>query len=406
MTSIMSLRSTAVSRHVAPAWWTQIVLLAVGCIGLAAPALADGGQLTFGGDQYAGGQAAQIDAPVARDAFAAGYDVSLRAPVAGDAHLAGFNVTQAADVAGNLYAAGFSVSITGNVGGDVTAMANSIALASPQPVGGNVRLAGQTLNVSAEIAGSALLTGQTVTLAAPVKGDVSFVGEALNFGPNARVDGTLTIRAPREIAVPASVAAAERVHFEQLVAPDYATEAGKTAEHVVRGVWPAVWATGLWWLLLFIAGLVVITLLPRVTQALEVAGSAHPFRRLGLGFVTFAAVVGLVPVLAMTILGLALIPFALLFDVLACALGYVAGAYLVGGRIAQAMLPIDSNVKRAAVLAASIVVAGLLGMIPIVGWLITLVVLCFGFGAIARAILGPAERPPQPALAAAAPAPQ
>lgn len=377
-----------------------IRLLVVSLLILPAQALAQEGRLSFGGDQFAAGQSAQIDAPVARDLFAAGYDVTVRAPVSGDAHLAGFNVAQSADVTGNVYAAGFSVSLTGKVGGDITAMGNTVSVVAPQPVAGNVRIAGQTVTVAAPIDGSTLITAHTATLSSAVKGDLSFFGETLAFGPDARVDGTLTIHAPQEIAVPASVAAADRVKFERLVAPDYASEAGKTAEHAVRSIWPAVWGTGLWWLLLFVIGVVAITLLPRLTQSLQSTGSTRPFRRLGVGLMTFAAVIGLVPVLALTILGIFLVPFAVLFVVLACMLAYLAGTYLLGVRVVRALTSVDSNLKRVGVLALSIVVMGLLGMLPVIGWLLTLVVLCFGFGAIAAIIMGRLSASDRPAVAA------
>ncbi|WP_055046705.1 hypothetical protein [Devosia sp. A16] len=379
-----------------------IKLLVVFLFVLPAQALAQESRLTFGGDQFTAGQSARIDAPVARDLFAAGYDVTVQAPVSGDAHLAGFNVAQSADVTGNVYAAGFSVSLTGKVGGDITAMGNTVSVAAPQPVAGNVRIAGQTVTVSSPIEGSTLITAHTATLSSGVKGDLSFFGETLAFGPGARVDGTLTIHAPQEIAVPVSVAAAERVKFERLVAPDYASEAGKTAEHAVRSMWPAVWGTGLWWLLLFVTGVVAITLLPRLTQSLQSTGSTRPFRRLGVGLMTFAAVIGLVPVLGLTLLGIFLIPFALLFVVLACMLAYLAGTYLLGVRVVRALTSVDSNLKRVGVLALSIVVMGLLGMLPVIGWLLTLVVLCFGFGAIAAIIMGRLSASDRPAVPAAA----
>jgi len=382
-----------------------IKLLTVSLLLLPVQALAQDGRLSFGGDQFAAGQSAQIDAAVTRDVFAAGYDVAVRAPVSGDAHLAGFNVAQSADVGGDLYAAGFSVSVTGKVGGDITAMGNTVSVASPQPVAGNVRIAGQTVTVSSAINGSALITAQTATLGSAVKGDLSFFGETLAFGPGARVDGIMTIHAPRQIAVPVSVAAADRVKFVQLVAPDYASEAGKTAEHAVRSIWPAVWGTGLWWLLLLVIGIVVITLLPRLTQSLQSTGATRPFRRIGLGLVTFAAVIGLIPVLALTILGIFLVPFALLFVVIACALAYLAGTYLLGIRIARSLTSVDGNIKRIGVLALSIVVMGLLGMIPVIGWLLTLLVLCFGFGAITAIIMGRLGASSQPAIAAVAQTP-
>jgi hypothetical protein len=344
------------------------------------PALAEEAKLTFGGDQYAAGQTTGISAPVGHDAFAAGFDVSVKAPVTGDAHLAGYNVNVDAAVTGDLYAGGSNISVTSPVGGDMTAFGGTVAVRTPAPIAGNVRLAGATITIAAPITGSALITAQSLTLDGTIAGDLNFFGESITFGPGAKVDGTITIQAPKEIAVPVTVASADRVNFTPLVAPDYATEAGKTAEHVVRSVWPAVWATGLWWLLLAVVGLLFIAFGGKLVAALEVAAARRPFRNLGIGVLGFASIVGLVPVFALTLIGIFLLPFVFVFVGVACALAYLAGTYLVGNRVAKAMLPIDSNLKRSGVLVASIIVAGLLGMIPVVGWLLTLLFAIFGFG--------------------------
>ncbi|HEY9011620.1 MAG TPA: hypothetical protein VIN06_11425 [Devosia sp.] len=346
--------------------------------------LADEARLSFGGDQYVAGQAAGVASPVERDAFVAGYDVRLGSPVTGDAHLAGFNVSTDAPVGGDLYAAGSSVNVTNTVGGDVTAFGNTIAVRPDASVAGNTRLAGASVTLSAPINGSALITAQTLTLDAPVAGDLNFFGENIVFGPAAKIAGKVIIQAPKEIAVPATVAQPNQVTFTQLVAPDYAGEAGKTAEHVVKSAWPFVWATGAWWLVLCVVGLLFITLGGRTTAALEAASEPRSLRTFGLGVLGFAATIGLVPVFALTMIGIFLLPFVLVFVVLACALAYLFGTYLLGRRVAKAMIPVDTNLKRVGVLVVSVVLAGLVGMVPFIGWLATLALLAFGFGALAR----------------------
>ena len=358
------------------------MLVAAACVGLLATAAqAQESRMTLGGDQYTAGQAVRVDTPVDHDVFMAGYDVDLNGPVAGDAHLAGYNVVVDAAVTGDVYAAGFAVRLNAPIGGDITAMANSIALPGSDPVGGNVRLAGETITIGRQVSGAVMAAARVLTLDSAVSGDMSFYGEALTFGPAARVDGILTIRAPREIAVPATVAPAERVRFEVLTTPDYVSEAGKTAEHAVRSVWPAIWGAALWWLFLFVTGAAIIALAPRRVQALEESAARRPFRNFLVGILGFSAVVGLVPVFAMTLVGLVLLPFVLVFVVVACALAYVFGAFLVALRIMRAMLPVDSVAKRVGVLAVGLVAAFLLGLLPVLGWLITLVLLVFGFGA-------------------------
>lgn len=384
--------------------WTALVV--AGALLLASPAglLADEAKLTFGGDQFNAGQTTMIAEPVARDAFMAGYDVSLKAPVQGDAHIAGYNVSSDGEVSGDLYAAGFSVNVNGTVGADATAFGNSVAIRKGADVGGNVRLAGQTVTLAAPVAGSALISAQTLSLDSTVNGDFQFLGENLVFGPDAKVTGKVIVHAPKEIPVPASVASADRVTFTQFVNPDYVSETRRTAESVVKGFWPAVWAGAAWLLLLLIVGAAFIAFLPGLVRRMEEASLRRPFRTTGLGILAFSSTLGLVIVAALTLVGLLVVPFVIIYIVVACSLAYVAGVYLIGMRLGSAFVKVDTNLKRLVLLAVSLIGGMLLGIIPIVGWLITLLILSFGFGAFTVATIsrwnGAEPAAPLPAPAA------
>ena len=343
-------------------------------------ALAQEANLAFGGDQFTAGQQASIDQEVARDAFVAGYNVSIAAPVAGDGHIAGFNVNTTAPITGDAYAAGYAVSIGAPVGNDVTAAGNSVVLARAATVGGNARMAGQSVTLDGPVSGSAIVSAQTLTLNTTIAGDFKFIGENIVFAPGARVTGTLDIQAPREIPVPAEVASPDRVTFTQLVAPDYMGEAGRTAENVVRGFF---WAAVGWVVFLFIIGAAFIALLPARVHAMEVASERRPFRTLGLGTRGFAATLGLVLVAVLTIVGILTLPIVLIYIAVACSLAYLAGAYLIAFRIGSGFMRIDSNIKRLVTLALGLIGAVLLGLIPLLGWLVTLLITTFGFGVFA-----------------------
>ena len=350
-------------------------------------AFADQQSITFGGDSYVAGQTTSITTPVLRDAFEAGNTVVLSVPVADDAHLAGFDVQSIADVGGNLYAAGFSVSVGGSVKGDVTAMGNTVTLHTTQPVPGNVRAAAASFTLDSGVDGSLLVTAETATINAPVKGDLSFYGRNLVFGANAIVSGQVLVHAPKQIDVPANVASADRVAFTQLTSPEYPTQVGQTAEMVAKGFWATLWAVAIWWILLLVVGAAFIALSPRLVGNLETLSAVRPMRRIGLGLLAFATVVGLVPVAALTVVGLLLVPFVLIFAVIACSLAYVAGVYLIGRAIGARLTPVTTTARKVAVLAVSLVVAGLLTMVPFLGWLISLAIVAYGFGVVAALIM-------------------
>lgn len=367
---------------------TKLTLFLVGLLALT-PALAEADQqtFTFGGDRYTAGQTISIGEPVQRDAFEAGSNVTLSAPVAGDAHLAGFDVQSTSDVGGNLYAAGFSVSVAGSVTGDVTAMGNQVSLHTTRPVAGNVRAAAANFTLDSGVDGSLLITASTATINAPIKGDLSFYGETLVFGSNATVAGNVLIHAPKVIAVPTTVAPADRVTFTELTSPQYPSQVGQTAEVVAKSFWIALWAAAGWWILLMVVGAAFIALARPLVDSLETLSAVRPFRRFGLGLLAFASIVGLVPVAAMTIVGLLLVPVVLIFAFVACSLAYVTGVYLIGSAIGGRITPLAGVGRKVAALAISLVIAGLMTMIPFVGWLISLVLVAYGFGVIAALIM-------------------
>jgi hypothetical protein len=365
---------------------------------------ADAQTFSFGGDEYAAGQQIAIQSPVAHDAFIAGGDATLSGAVAGNAHLIGMTVTSAGDVRGNLYAAGFSVNVTAPVGGTISAAGNSISLRAPATIGGNARLAGASVTLAAPVAGSALVSAKSLALDSTIAGDFTFYGETLTFGPAAKVAGKVEIRAPKPIAVPASVAPADRVTFKELQNPDYASQAGNAAVGMVGGFWPNVWASFAWGLLLFLVGAAFILWAPRVSASLQQAAATRPWRNLGAGVVAFAATLGLVPLAAMSLLGIVLLPFIVLFAAILCGLGYIAGVFHLGLRLIGAIRPVEGKGRRLAVLAVALVAAAVIATIPVLGWLVGLTLTIFGIGIIAVAVMNRrANRDAVAATTAAAP---
>ena len=101
-------------------------------------------------------------------------------------------------------------------------------------------------------------------------------------------------------------------------------------------------------------------------------------------------------------IGLLLVPFALLFDAIVIIGAYVAGAYLALRRLSQGFLKVENNWARLGVLVVAILLAGILSHVPILGWLLGPVLTLYGLGVLVRNRFGSAQ-PPATALPAAAP---
>lgn len=356
----------------------------LGCL-LAFPAGAEDAAGAIGGDHYAAGQTATASAPVAGDAFLAGYDVAITAPVTGNAHAAGVNVGIRAAVDADLYGAGYAITLDAPVRGSATLFGTSITLGATGQIGRNARLYGGKVHVDGPILGSALIGAETLTLNGPITGDLVFTGRNISFGANARVSGRLTLETASAVTVPERVASADRVSAT-LLPPE-----ARASDPPSVGVPPSP-TLGLgqalpWWLALWIIGAIALALMPKLRPVLEADAGHGTWRKLGWGISAFAATIGAMPLLAITIVGLLLVPFALVFAALLLIVAHALGGYLIAFRLLSGWRAPDNLVRRLAVLALGVLSVGLIGLLPVIGWIVGLLVTSYGLGSVIIATL-------------------
>jgi hypothetical protein len=364
---------------------------------LATPAVADD-RITVGGDAYVSGARASLSDPSARDAFLSGFTVDLTGKVEKDVSAAGFDVDVNAPVGQDFYAAGFSIKVNQPIAEDVTAAGFSIYLGPQAAIGGNARLTAGSVEIDAPIAGSVIAAAGSLTMNGTVTGDARLTAGKLVFGPNAKIGGALTYFAAEPITIPASVIAADRVHYEKLEAKAVAETARQAMGEGRFGFWPT-FATVLAAFVLLIAFLAAMAAMlfafaPKLTEDLRADAMASPFRSILLGILGLSMIFGLMPVSMMTLIGIPLMPIILLGAIALWIAGYLLGAYGTSMHVAAAFnrTP-QSPGARLLVLVIGLVIIAALNFIPIIGWLINLAVVFLGLGAIVvRVVLALANR--------------
>lgn len=351
---------------------------------LAIPALADEQPFLFGGDAFISGNHLQVAMPVANDLFAMGYKLKLNQPVDGDVHAGGFALDLSQTIGGNVYVMGNDIEISGKVGADVSAAGNSISISGADGVSGNVRLAGANVMISAPVAGAAMIAAREATLNGMVHGDFSFSGDQLNFGDQARVVGEVTIHSSSDISVPASVASADRVHFVKTEASmPVDDDSHKFAPE--RHIW---WAPLFMVVVLLILGFAWLALFPSRSRIAYETAMARTGTSVLTGIGSLSALIGVIPVLAISFVGILVIPFAIVFLVLGVLIGYVAGAWFIGLRV-MAMFggEVQSSRTRSIALLVGVIGGMVLCFVPFIGWLVQLGIVIFGLGGICLAAM-------------------
>ncbi|MEO0936526.1 MAG: hypothetical protein AAFY38_00055 [Pseudomonadota bacterium] len=377
------------------------LLAAAITITLALPATSETVLTEVGGDTYTAGETVVSTIDADRDVFAAGRSTTVLGKTQGDMHVSGFDVNMSADVSEDAYAAGATVTITGAVGKDLSATGFTVRLDPSARVGENARLLGATLNIEAPITGSLAATGRDVYLNAEVLGDAQIFAKSLRFGPEARVEGQLIYSTEDKLDVPASVAAPDRVRFEPVDAVRVWDELETIHEMPVLPTLASMFFGFLITLLFFVVlGAIALGFFPQRLDAMRASISDAFGQTALLGVVGLSLLFGAVPVVALTIVGLPLVPILLLLIVAAWTFSYALGAYAIATRLWFG-LGGDADpgmLVRLIILALAIIAIALLNFIPFVGWVVNYTLVLLGLGAMTRLVFEAMVGSTEPAL--------
>jgi len=293
------------------------------------------------------GEVVTIDTPIDDDVFAAGNMVNINAPV-NSAVVAGGDVNINAPVKGDVFAAGGQVNLNSDVGGKLVTAGGNVNLGGG--IGTNLVAAGGTVDI---------LPGKTVGRDALIAGN-----NVINAG---HVNGTLTVSAKSF----ENTGYAGKVDFRK-------TEGFNEAQrHEAAG------AFGFFGLLMLIGylilGLILVHILPGVFAAINEEMVRSPVVATVVGFILMIASFIAIIIVAITVVGLPIALIAALLLIAALMLTGTFVAYALGKWIGSRLKLKYSDLVLFVI---GFVILNILFLIPFVGWLVSLISLSLGFGAI------------------------
>ncbi len=343
-------------------------------------------------DVYVSGSDVKQSTRSPRDLFVSGFSVVVDGEVGEDAHIAGFDVEVEGDVHGDLYAVGARVSVEAPVGNDLTVSGFKVSLDRHASIGGNARIGAGKIEIDAPLSGNLVAAGENVSLNAVVAGDARITASEIIFGDNARISGELVYSAPEEIEIPSSVIDASRVKYEPFSRTEMLGDMARSGDYTKSIIWASIWGGLAAYITLLVFLLVVavacLASKPELVENLREHINQKPGKSLIVGFIGMASLFGLVPASAVLIVGIPLIPIVGLLVCLIWLFGYLLGTYAVFWRI-SGVLGRSSNttVMKLIVIGIGSIVFTFVIFIPVLGWLIILLTVLLGFGAIGEALI-------------------
>lgn len=258
-------------------------------------------------------------------------------------------------VTGDLSMSGGNIHVAGRVDGNAEVGSGSITIARGGEIGGTLRGGAGSVSIDGSVGGDAVIGAASITL-----------GESGSVGGDLRYDEEATF-VNRGGSVGGSIVADPNIGGETASLPEI----------------PGWVFSGYAMLVNLVLGAVLLLVVPGFSERVNDTVAGEPLKSTGVGVAGLIGTPIALVILAITIVGIPLtIAGALLF-------GLLVWVALIYGRIAVgawALKQVDVG-NRWLALVVGVVGLGLIGQVPIVGGLVSLVTFLLGLGAIALVLV-------------------
>jgi len=324
-------------------------------------------------DPYLFSQNAYVNSPIQGDLTVFAADTSVEKGVEDSAMIFAGSATIKGNVGRHLRAFAGNANLEGNVGGDAILFGSMVTTTNKSNVGGDLIAVCNQANASGQVGGATKIYANTATLSGTFNGNVEFHGQTLNIAKDTNIKGTLTYYAPKEATV-AEGASLNKVEWHKTEA----TARGISALKHMAG-WTSLVVS---LVSLAVLAIILLYLIPTFISTTVYEVTRAPLKNfwLGLAFIIVTPIVALL--LLVSILGLALASgifsaYATIILVTQAIAAIYTGAFIL--KLVRVRKDIEADWK--AVLWGTFIFV-LLGIIPIVGWIVKAAIYLIALGAV------------------------
>ncbi|GJL97448.1 MAG: hypothetical protein DHS20C06_12650 [Hyphobacterium sp.] len=282
---------------------------------------------------YAG--SVEVDAEIGGDTHIAGGNVEVSGVTRGNAEIGGGSVDIAMDINGNADIGGGYVEFSGTIGGTLDAAAGRFEFTDESVVTRKLDIQGQELFLRGSFLGGVDAFAEDVVISGRFVGDVQVEARELTVLPGAVIEGRLIYDGPSEATISPDASITGGVEYTQRhVDLDWDRHHINPLD-LDLDILPATpFFIGAGIAFDFLLGLIALVMMPRGVSRLSSKFRQRPLLSTLVGLFLFPMgwvmllVAGIV-LLAITIVGIILIPFWITFAVLVLMLAYPLGAIAV-----------------------------------------------------------------------------
>lgn len=325
-------------------------------------------------DYFAAGSSVTIHGTINGDAYIFGGTIIVDGVINGDLITAGGTVNVGGEVKNDLRVAGGNVIVEGKVGGSILGGAGTLNLTKSSSIGGSLIAGSGMMNINTQVNKNVWLGSGQVRINSNLKSDVLIGADEVVLDSEAKVDGNLTYWSENQIKLLQGASVSGIVKREEIKKIEQAKFLG------------LAWGFSLMMkiastMTLIILGFLMLRFFPKKTVEVSSEVGKNPLASFGWGVGVSIVTLFAILILVIAVLGL---PLAALLLV-TFGMGIYLSSVFVGLWLGRTLFSnLDTTGSYHWALMVGLILLGLITMLPIVGWLLKVISVCVGLGALIR----------------------
>ncbi len=319
-------------------------------------------------------QTVTIDGTVDGDVYAFARDVAINGNVSGSVFSGGATVDIDARSAKTIWAAGGSIEVSGAVENNVILFGGTLAIGKDAQIGKDVRAYGGNFDLEGTINGN-LKGGVGNFSMAGKSGDITIRSDKVHIKSGAEIRGDLTVRGEKEPNIEEAATITGETKIEKVEKGD---------ERAFIALAPVIaFFVSFMRIVMFVAaiivGIVIIALSRRYVRRIMDTLITKPWKSLGIGFLGLIVIPVAIAILFIVLIGYPFAVFGIFIYLILIYLASIFVGLVVGEKIIR-LFRKEGDISLYLSFIVGYVVLFILGLIPILGFIIKLFILLFGAG--------------------------
>jgi cytoskeletal protein CcmA (bactofilin family) len=321
-------------------------------------------------DLIMGGSDVKFDGEIHGDVLAAGMDIVVDGTVDGNINAAGYTVKAGGLIYRSVRLAGYKVTADGRIGNNLMLVGAIARVGSTCEVQNDVSISAGKAYIQGILLGNLQVSGDDVVISGSIDKDVEITAQKVTIERSAVILGNLTYTSPQKADIADGAQIEGDVKFKK----------------EIKASTESAFSSFLWTIILFvgayIVGLLLIGFCRRPSCSTRDVIYTDLPRSFGYGLIIFIVVPIILILALVTVIGIPAALVALMLYVIVFYVSKLFVAQAIGDKILTTLSSSPGPKSQALALLIGLIILTVLFHLPYVGWILYLLTVMLGLGAI------------------------